>query len=99
MSKHKTRRPRRVPTWFDRINRYRTAAVFLFIPFFLALIPMVTEIDMNTIMPFLVRRSIYWIGLFILAVALAMDAWEVYSGKREVKRMIEAKMKQDPAND
>ena len=86
--------PRRVPTWFDRINRYRVAAVFLFIPFFLALIPMVTAIDMDTIMPFIVRRSIYWVGLLILAVALAMDAWEVYSGKREVKRMIEAKLNQ-----
>lgn len=100
MSKHtRTRRARRVPTWFDRINRYRVAAVFLFIPFVLALIPMLTPVEMEVVMPFLVRRSIYWFGLLILAVALAMDAWEVYSGKREVKRMIETKIQQDTAND
>lgn len=100
MSKHtRSRRPRRVPTWFDRINRYRVAAVFLFVPFVLAMIPMLTDIEMETIMPFLVRRSIYWFGLLILAVALAMDAWEVYSGKREVKRMIEKRIQQDTAND
>ena len=95
MSKRKTRRPRRVPVWFDRLNRYRVAAIFLFIPFFLVMIPMITAIELDTIMPYLVRRSIYWFGLLILAIALAMDAWEVYSGKREVKRMIEAKIQAD----
>lgn len=99
MSKHtKTRRPRRVPTWFDRINRYRVAAVFLFVPFVLVMIPMITPIELDTIMPLIVRRSVYWFGLLILAVALAMDAWEVYSGKREVKRMIEDRIQQDTAD-
>lgn len=98
MSKHTRTRARRVPTWFDRINRYRVAAVFLFIPFVLALIPMLTPVEMDSVMPFLVRRGIYWFGLLILAVALAMDAWEVYSGKREVKRMIEAKIQEDTAD-
>jgi len=100
MSKHiRARRPRRVPTWFDRINRYRVAATFLFIPFVLALVPMVSPIDLDTIMPYLVRRSVYWFGLLILAIALAMDAWEVYAGKREVKRMIEARIRQDTDTD
>lgn len=95
MSKHKVRRPRRAPVWFDRINRYRVAAGFLFVPFILALIGFTVGIDKNTIMPLHVRQVIYWIGLFLLTISLAMDAWEVYAGKREVKRMITARLKQD----
>lgn len=93
MSKHRS--PRRVPTWFDRINRYRVAAGFLFIPFILTLVAWSMGLPVDVVMSAVVRRSIYWVGLFLLTVALAMDAWEVYSGKREVKRMIEARLKQD----
>lgn len=36
-------------------------------------------------------RGIYWAGLFLMTAALAMDAWEVYAGKRRVKQMIRQK--------
>lgn len=95
MEKSKHRSPRRVPTWFDRINRYRASAAFLFVPFLLTLFAWVVGIPVDVVMPMVARRSVYWVGLFLLTVALAMDAWEVYSGKRQVKRMIEARIRQD----
>lgn len=97
MSKHKAN-PRRVPTWFDRINRYRVAAGFLFVPFVLTLIAWLSHVEVDVIMPMVVRRSIYWVGLFLLTVSLAMDAAEVYAGKREVKRMIKERLKRDTAD-
>lgn len=92
MSRFNTTSSRRLRTWWDRINRYRVAAGFLYVPFILAMITLVTG---HELMAQSVRRSVYWIGLFLLTVALAMDAWEVYSGKRQVKRMIATRLKQD----
>ena len=87
--------PRRVPTWFDRVNRYRVAAGFLFVPFLAAMVALIFGHNINEFLPMMARRSIYWVGLLLLTIALAMDWWEVYSGKREVKRRIEARLQED----
>lgn len=95
MSERRTRGPRKVPLWFDRINRYRLAAGFLFVPFVLTLIAWMTGVSVDTVLPMVARRSVYWVGLLFLTVALAMDAWEVYAGKRQVKRLMAAHLNRD----
>lgn len=85
----------RVPEWFDRIRRYRLAAVFLYVPFVAQLGAWSAGTELRELLPMLVTRSIYWTGLLLLTVALALDAWEVYSGKRRVKQMIEERLSRD----
>jgi hypothetical protein len=80
--------------WFDRMSRYRIAAVFLYVPFVAQLGAWSAGTQLRDILPFIVMRSIYWVGLLLLTVALAMDAWEVYAGKRQVKRMIDQKKRE-----
>lgn len=82
------------PTWFDRVNRYRIAAAFLYVPFIGQLGAWADGTELRNVLPVAVTRSIYWTGLFLLTAALAMDAWTVYAGKRKVRQMISRK-KQD----
>jgi len=79
------------PEWFDRVRRYRIAAVFLYIPFIASLVTWTYGHELRDVLPLVAIRSIYWVGLLLLTVALAMDAYEVYAGKRRVKQMIEGK--------
>jgi hypothetical protein len=81
------------PTWFDRMTRYRVAAAFLYIPFVMTLVAWGMGTELREILPLYVTRGIYWTGLFLLTVALAMDAWEVYAGKRRVKQLIDQKQR------
>lgn len=82
-------------TWFDRINRYRVAAGFLFGPFLINMGALLTGTPIDDVLPETVRRGIYWVGLLLLGVALGMDALEVYRGRRQVKRLIRQKRKAD----
>jgi hypothetical protein len=82
-------------TWFDRINRYRVAAGVLFIPFLLTLFAWIIHMPVDSVMPMIPRRGIYWAGLVFLTLAIAMDAWEVYAGKRRVKRLIQERIDSD----
>lgn len=79
------------PTFFDRMTRYRTAALFLYVPFLATLVAWGSGTTLRDLLPVYVTRGIYWVGLLLLTVALAMDAWEVYAGKRQVNRMIDQK--------
>jgi putative Ca2+/H+ antiporter (TMEM165/GDT1 family) len=88
-----TRRPR-VPTWFDRFNRYRIAAAFLYALFILTMIGMFSGHPVKEWMPVWGTRALFWTGLLVLTVALAMDAYEVYAGKRRVKHLIDKKKSQ-----
>jgi len=81
-------------TWFDRITKYRFAAAFLYVPFVGQLGAWAAGTELRDLLPTAVTRSIYWTGLLLLTVALAQDAWEVYSGKRQVKRMIDQKKRE-----
>lgn len=83
-----------VPTWFDRFNRYRIAAGFLYTLFLLSLAGMISGHPAKEWLGVWASRALFWAGLLVLTVALAMDAWEVYAGKRKVKQMIDQK-KQD----
>jgi hypothetical protein len=83
-------------TWFDRMNRYRIAAAFLYVPFLGQLGAWIDGTELRNVLPVVVTRSIYWAGLFLLTVALAMDAWEVYAGRRRVKRLINRKKQERP---
>lgn len=78
-------------TWFDRMNRYRIAAAFLYVPFVGQLFAWSAGTELREILPVYVTRAIYWAGLFLMTTALALDAREVYSGKRRVKQMIDQK--------
>lgn len=82
------------PAFFDRMTRYRTAALFLYVPFLGTLAAWASGNELRDLLPVYVTRGIYWVGLLLLTVALAMDAWEVYSGKRQVNRMIEQKKRE-----
>lgn len=84
------------PTWFDRMNRYRIAAVFLYVPFVGQLFAWTAGTELREILPLYATRGIYWAGLFLMTAALAMDAWEVYAGKRRVKQMIDQKKRDRP---
>lgn len=78
-------------TGFDRINRYRLAAVVLVIPFLMSILSM----DLHWVaIPPIARRAVYWIGLFILLVAVAIDTIDVYSGRHKVKKMIRQQLKE-----
>jgi hypothetical protein len=77
------------PTWFDRFNRYRIAAAFLYALFLLNLAGSISGHPVKEWLPHGFLRGLFWAGLLILTVALAMDAYEVYAGKRRVKQMIE----------
>jgi hypothetical protein len=79
------------PTWFDRMTRYRVAAVFLYVPFVGQLGAWAAGTELRELLPIYVTRSIYWAGLLLLTVALALDTWEVYSGKRRVNQLISQK--------
>lgn len=79
------------PTWFDRMTRYRIAAAFLYVPFIMTLVAWIMGTQLRDVLPMWTTRGIYWVGLLLLTVALAMDAWEVYSGKRRVNQMIDQK--------
>lgn len=79
------------PTWFDRMTRYRVAAAFLYVPFIMTLVAWSMGTSLREMIPMWATRAIYWTGLLLLTVALAMDAWEVYAGKRRVKQMIDTK--------
>ena len=81
------------PTWFDRMTRYRVAAAFLYVPFLMTLVAWSIGTTLRDMLPYYVVRGFYWMGLALLTVALAMDAWEVYSGKRRVKQMIDHKQR------
>lgn len=78
-----------VDLWLDRINRYRLAAAVLVIPFFLSVLVDLGWADP----PMMLRRGIYWFGLSILLVSVALDAHTVYAGKRKVKRMIQRQLR------
>lgn len=78
----------RVPTWFDRFNRYRIAAAFLYALFILTMVGMFSGHPVKEWLPVWGTRALFWTGLLILTVALAMDAYEVYAGKRRVKHLI-----------
>jgi hypothetical protein len=82
------------PSFFDRMTRYRLAAAFLYVPFLGTLAAWAGGTELRDLLPVYVTRSIYWIGLLLLTVALAMDAWEVYAGKRQVNRMIDQKKRE-----
>ena len=82
------------PTWFDRTARYRIAALFLYVPFVGQLFAWSAGTELREILPIYVTRGIYWAGLLLLTVALALDTWEVYSGKRRVKQMIVQKKRE-----
>ena len=79
------------PTWFDRVTRYRVAATFLYVPFVLTLIGQVTGFHLRDMIGMWGVRGLYYTGLVLLTVALALDAYEVYAGKRRVKQMISQK--------
>jgi hypothetical protein len=81
----------RVPEWFDRIRRYRIAAAFLYVPFIATLVGWGFGHELRDVVPMWALRSVYWTGLALLTAALALDAYEVYAGKRQVERMIEKK--------
>lgn len=78
------------------MTRYRVAAAFLYVPFFASMIALMMGTQLREILPLWATRGIYWVGLLLLTVALAMDAWEVYSGKRRVKQMIDQKKRDRP---
>lgn len=84
------------PTWFDRMNRYRVAAAFLYVPFVGQLGAWTAGTELREVLPTVVTRSIYWCGLLLLTVALAMDGWEVYAGKRKVRQLISQKKRERP---
>lgn len=77
------------PTWFDRMTRYRIAAAFLYVPFLLTLVAWGMGTTLRDVFPQYVTRGFYWTGLALLTVALALDAWEVYAGRRRVKQLIQ----------
>lgn len=79
-------------TWFDRINRYRVAAVILTLPFILSTLTM--DLELFEI-PILARRAVYWFGLAVLFTAVAIDWLEVYRGRHEVERRIRERIRQD----
>lgn len=81
----------RTPEWFDRVRRYRIAAAFLYVPFIASLVTLIYGHELREVLPLWALRSIYWTGLLLLTLALAMDAYEVYAGKRRVKQMIAGK--------
>lgn len=83
------------PTWFDRFNRYRIAAAFLYALFLLSLAGMISGHPAREWLPWWLSRGLFWTGLLVLTVALAMDAYEVYAGKRKVKQMIETHQNRD----
>jgi hypothetical protein len=76
------------PTWLDRTARYRIAAAFLYVPFLGTLIGQIFGVSLRDVIGLVGVRSFYYTGLLLLTVALAMDAWEVYAGKRRVKQLI-----------
>lgn len=79
-------------TWFDRINRYRVAALILTFPFIMSTLTM----DLNLFdIPILARRAVYWFGLAVLFTAVAIDWFEVYRGRHEVERRIRERIRQD----
>lgn len=82
------------PTWFDRMTRYRIAAAFLYVPFVGQLFAWSAGTELRELLPMYATRGIYWTGLFLMTTALAMDAWEVYAGKRRVKQMIDQKKRE-----
>jgi hypothetical protein len=75
------------------MTRYRVAAAFLYIPFVMTLVAWGMGTELREILPLYVTIGIYCTGLFLLTVALAMDAWEVYAGKRRVKQLIDQKQR------
>jgi hypothetical protein len=75
------------------MTRYRVAAAFLYVPFIMTLVAWSMGTSLRELLPMWATRSIYWTGLLLLTVALAMDAWEVYAGKRRVKQMISQKQR------
>lgn len=81
------------PTWFDRINRYRIAAAFLYVLFILSMVGTFSGHPVKEWLPWWLSRALFWSGLLVLTVALAMDAWEPYAGKRRVKRLIAEQQK------
>lgn len=78
--------------WFDRIRRYRIAAGFLYVPFILTLFGQIFGHSLRDAIGIVGVRAFYYTGLALLTLALAMDAWEVYAGKRRVKQMIERRL-------
>lgn len=75
--------------WFDRLTRYRIAAAFLYVPFVISLIGAVLGHNLRDWIGIWGVRAIYYVGLLLLTLALAIDSWEVYAGKRRVKQLIE----------
>lgn len=86
-----TRRLDRFAGRFDRMTQYRVAAAFLYVPFFMTIIALVQGREPWKMWPIWVTRGIQWTGLALLTLALALDAFEVYAGKRRVRQMIETK--------
>lgn len=76
------------PTWFDRYNRYRIATIFLYMLFLLTTWGLISGHSVKDWIPVWGTRALFWAGLFVQTVALAMDAYEVYAGKRKVKHLI-----------
>lgn len=75
---------------FDRLNRYRIAAVILVIPGILNIF----RLDLDLIdVPTAVIRGIYWVGIAVLVAAVSIDGWQVYQGRRRVRKMIDNAMK------
>ena len=77
------------PTWFDRLTRYRVAAAFLYIPFLLTLVGQIIGYNLSDWITAWGVRAFYYTGLLLLTLALVMDSWEVYAGKRRVKQLID----------
>ena len=74
---------------FDRLNRYRIAAVILVIPGILNIL----RLDLGWIdLPTYVIRGIYWVGIAVLITAVSIDGWQVYQGRRRVRKMIDKAM-------
>lgn len=74
---------------FDRLNRYRIAAVILVIPGILNIF----RLDLDLIdVPTTVIRGIYWVGIAVLITAVSIDGWQVYQGRRRVRKMIDNAM-------
>lgn len=70
---------------FDRISRYRLAAILLLAPI----------LAYNDLAPLGVVRMIYWAGIVMIIVNLLAETWYIYQGRRDVKRMIAARQAED----
>lgn len=72
---------------FDSLFRYRVATVILTAAFVLFRLTQ----DPSIVHP--IGRWIFAAGLAVLWISLVWDVWQVYTGRRKVKQMIDKKLK------